>query len=73
MVFLALAIATVLLLRRLHAVRWKIYRFVLLWWATTLKTQRMCIAKYWTVGAGRRLIWSMSTMGKQKNIGILAL
>jgi hypothetical protein len=32
----------------------------------------MCIAKYWTAGAGRRLTCAARFMAIQKNIGILA-
>ncbi len=73
MAYRALVIATVLLLRRLRAVRLKIYRYALWWSATTLKPRRTFTAKYWTAANGWRLIWLTSFMGKQKNIGILAL
>lgn len=72
MAYRALEIAIALPLRPWRAVRWKIYRFVLLWWAIPLKTQRMFTVKYWTAGAGCRLTYAVRFMAKQKNIGILA-
>jgi len=71
--FRELVIAIVLPLRQLHAVRLKKYPLELWLWAILLKTRRMCIAKYWTAAAGRRLTCAARFMGIQKNIGTLAV